>query len=89
MMRLRRKIAILGATGSIGSQALDIARRYPERFEVVCLTARASAEKLFELVRTFRPRVAALGWRGLQQRRGRAHQAHPLQARPGRRAGAD
>ena len=46
--------------GSIGSQALDIARRYPERFEVVCLTARASAEKLFELVRTFRPRVAAL-----------------------------
>ncbi len=60
MMRLRRKIAILGATGSIGSQALDIARRYPERFEVVCLTARASAEKLFELVRTFRPRVAAL-----------------------------
>ena len=60
MMRLRRKIAILGATGSIGGQALDIARRYPERFEVVCLTARASAEKLFELVRTFRPRVAAL-----------------------------
>ena len=60
MMRLRRKIAILGATGSIGGQALDIARRYPERFEVVCLTARASAEKLLTLVREFRPRVAAL-----------------------------
>ena len=39
---------------------MDIARRYPERFEVVCLTARASAEKLLTLVREFRPRVAAL-----------------------------
>src|SRR5699024_2072358 len=60
MMDLQRKIAILGATGSIGTQALDVARRYPERFRVVCLTARSSAEKLFDLVREFRPRVAAL-----------------------------
>ncbi|HIS03097.1 MAG TPA: 1-deoxy-D-xylulose-5-phosphate reductoisomerase [Candidatus Pullichristensenella avicola] len=60
MIALQRKIAILGATGSIGTQALDIARRYPERFEVVCLTAHSSADKLFELVREFRPRVAAL-----------------------------
>ena len=60
MMDLQRKIAILGATGSIGTQALDIARHYPERFRVVCLTARSSAEKLFDLVREFRPRVAAL-----------------------------
>ena len=55
-----RTIAILGATGSIGTQALDIARRYPERFRVGCLTAHASAEKLFDLVREFRPAVAAL-----------------------------
>ena len=55
-----RTIAILGATGSIGTQALDIARRHPDRFRVLCLTANASAEKLFALAREFRPAVAAL-----------------------------
>ena len=55
-----RTIAILGATGSIGTQALDIVRRYPNRFSAVCLTAHSSSEKLFDLVREFRPRVAAL-----------------------------
>ena len=60
MMVMRRKIAILGATGSIGTQALDVVCRYPDRFEAVCLTARGSAQKLFALVRAFRPRVAAL-----------------------------
>ena len=55
-----RTIAILGATGSIGTQALDIVRRYPDRFRAECLTADRSAEKLFDLVREFRPRCAAL-----------------------------
>ena len=55
-----RTIAILGATGSIGTQALDIVRRYPERFRADCLTAHGSAEKLFDLCREFRPRFAAL-----------------------------
>lgn len=57
---MRRTIAILGATGSIGTQALDIVRRYPDHFYPVCLTAHTSAEKLFQLVREFRPQVAAL-----------------------------
>ena len=55
-----RTIAILGATGSIGTQALDIVRRHSDRFSAVCLTAHASSEKLFDLVRQFRPRCAAL-----------------------------
>ena len=55
-----RTIAILGATGSIGTQALDIVRRYPDRFKADCLTAHSSADKLFDLVREFRPSVAAL-----------------------------
>ena len=55
-----RKLAILGATGSIGRQALDIARRVPDQFKVTLLTAHARAEALFELVREFRPAVAAL-----------------------------
>ena len=55
-----RTIAVLGATGSIGTQTLDLARRYPERFRVNCLAANASKEKLFALVREFRPEAAAL-----------------------------
>lgn len=57
---MQRTIAILGATGSIGTQALDVARQHPDSFLPVCLTAHSSAEKLFELVREFRPKVAAL-----------------------------
>ena len=55
-----RTIAVLGATGSIGTQALDIVRRYPDRFRAGCLTAHSSSDKLFELVREFRPDCAAL-----------------------------
>ncbi len=54
------RIAILGSTGSIGTQALDICRRHPERFRVAALTARSSREKLFEQVREFRPEMAGL-----------------------------
>lgn len=55
-----RTLAILGATGSIGRQALDIVRREKDRFCVTLLTAHSRAEELFELVRKFRPAVAAL-----------------------------
>ena len=55
-----KKIAILGSTGSIGTQALDLCARHPERFEVVALTARGSREKLIEQVRRFRPKLAVL-----------------------------
>ena len=56
----QKTIAILGATGSIGTQALDLVRRHPDRFSAVCLTAGSSHEKLFELVREFRPQAAGL-----------------------------
>ena len=55
-----RKLAILGSTGSIGTQALDVAGRYPDRWQVTALVAHSSAEKLFEQVRRFHPTVAAL-----------------------------
>lgn len=57
---MKRTIAIAGATGSIGTQALDIVRRHPDRFSAVALTAYSSAEKLFALVREFQPQVAGL-----------------------------
>lgn len=55
-----RKLAILGSTGSIGTQALDVAARHGDRFAVTALVAHSSAEKLFEQVRAFRPQIAAL-----------------------------
>ena len=55
-----RNIAILGATGSIGLQTLDIISKYPDRFRACALAARSSADKLFALARRFRPDCCAL-----------------------------
>ena len=57
---IRRKLAILGSTGSIGTQALQVAQLHQDRFQVVALTANQNREKLFEQVRAFRPQVAGL-----------------------------
>jgi 1-deoxy-D-xylulose-5-phosphate reductoisomerase len=56
----RKRIAILGSTGSIGVQALDVVSRHPDRFEVVGLAALRNAEKLAEQARAFRPRYLCL-----------------------------
>src|SRR5881394_4417968 len=42
----RKRVVILGATGSIGESALNVARDIPERMEIVGLTANSNAEKL-------------------------------------------
>jgi len=56
----RRRVAILGATGSIGTQALDVARRLPEHLEVVGLAAHRSAEMVAELARKFKVGIVAM-----------------------------
>jgi 1-deoxy-D-xylulose-5-phosphate reductoisomerase len=43
---VKRRIAILGSTGSIGTQTLDVIRQHPDRFEVVLLSARRSVDLL-------------------------------------------
>jgi len=55
----RRRIAVLGSTGSIGRQALDVIRQLPDRFEVVALAAGRNADLLAEQVAEFRPRYVA------------------------------
>ena len=55
-----RKIAVLGATGSIGTQTLDIIGQYPDRFRACALAAHSDAEGLFRLARRFRPDCCAL-----------------------------
>lgn len=59
-MKKTKTLAILGATGSIGTQALDLIRRYPEDFSAVCLTAHSSSDALFALVRKFRPKTVGM-----------------------------
>ena len=64
----RRKVAILGSTGSIGTQALDVIAANPERFEVVALAAGANRSLLEQQVRIFHPQVvvdARTGTEGL------------------------
>ncbi|MGL5826058.1 MAG: 1-deoxy-D-xylulose-5-phosphate reductoisomerase [Nocardioides sp.] len=61
-MSTRRDVVILGSTGSIGSQALDIVRENPDRFRVVGLTAGGANPELFEAqVREFAPAYSGLG----------------------------
>ncbi len=55
-----RKIAILGSTGSIGRQAIDILGLHRDQFAVTALTAHENAALLFEQVRLLRPKMAAL-----------------------------
>lgn len=58
----RRDIVILGSTGSIGTQALDLVRANPDRFRVVGLTAGGGHRELFEAqVAEFTPAVHGLG----------------------------
>ncbi|HTS51984.1 MAG TPA: 1-deoxy-D-xylulose-5-phosphate reductoisomerase [Burkholderiales bacterium] len=56
-----RRLAILGATGSVGVSTLDVVARHPGRFEVVALTAHAQVERLLAQCRRFIPRYAVLG----------------------------
>lgn len=50
-----KKIAILGSTGSIGTQTLEVVASYPERFEVIVLTANSNAELLVQQAKIFKP----------------------------------
>lgn len=56
----RRRVVILGCTGSIGQSALKVAADIPERMEVVGLAAARSVDSFVEQVRTWRPKGVAL-----------------------------
>ncbi|TPW76011.1 1-deoxy-D-xylulose-5-phosphate reductoisomerase [Schumannella soli] len=60
-MSVSRRVVILGSTGSIGEQALDVIRRNPERFEVVGLAAGTNRERLEQQGADFAVDALALG----------------------------
>lgn len=53
-------ITILGSTGSIGTQTLDIVREHPDKFKVVGLTAGSNISLLAEQIREFQPEIVAI-----------------------------
>ena len=55
-----RKIVLLGSTGSIGTQTLDVVRNNKEELEVVGIAANSSVDKVEEQVREFHPRYVAM-----------------------------
>lgn len=60
VISVKRCITILGATGSIGLNTLDVIRRHPDRFSVHALTASTSVESMAELCHEFHPRYAVM-----------------------------
>jgi 1-deoxy-D-xylulose-5-phosphate reductoisomerase len=57
---MKRKLAILGSTGSIGTQALDVVREHADSFEAYALTANNSLELLIKQAREFLPEVVVI-----------------------------
>jgi 1-deoxy-D-xylulose-5-phosphate reductoisomerase len=55
-----KAITLLGSTGSIGTQTLDIVAQYPDQFRIVGLAAGRNVDLLIQQVRQFRPQIAAL-----------------------------
>lgn len=57
---MKRQLAILGSTGSIGTQALEVVREHPDQFEVYALTANNQVDLLINQARTFMPEVVVI-----------------------------
>ncbi|MEZ4330258.1 MAG: 1-deoxy-D-xylulose-5-phosphate reductoisomerase [Myxococcota bacterium] len=55
-----KRVSILGSTGSIGEQTLDVVARHPDRFEVVALAAGQRVERLVDQARQVRPRIVSV-----------------------------
>jgi 1-deoxy-D-xylulose-5-phosphate reductoisomerase len=59
-MKTRQAVTILGSTGSIGTNTLDVIARHPDRFDVHALTASTQVDLLLQQCERFKPRYAAM-----------------------------
>jgi 1-deoxy-D-xylulose-5-phosphate reductoisomerase len=57
---MRQRLCVLGSTGSVGSNTLDVVSRHPERFEVVALTGHQRVDELMAQCLHWKPRFAAM-----------------------------
>lgn len=58
---MMKKLAILGSTGSIGTQTLEVVKEHPDELSVVALAAGTNKEKLMEQIKEFHPLAVCLG----------------------------
>lgn len=57
----KKGVAILGSTGSIGTQALEVIQAYPEQFDLQVITAQSNAKLLIEQAKLFQPNAVVIG----------------------------
>jgi 1-deoxy-D-xylulose-5-phosphate reductoisomerase len=57
---MKQQIAVLGSTGSVGANTLDVIARHPDRFEVFALTAATRVDLMLEQCRRFQPQFAVM-----------------------------
>ncbi|HOG20653.1 MAG TPA: 1-deoxy-D-xylulose-5-phosphate reductoisomerase [Salinivirgaceae bacterium] len=62
-----KKLILLGSTGSIGTQTLDVVREFGNKFRVVAITANNSADTLIEQAREFKPKYVVIGNKSLYE----------------------
>jgi 1-deoxy-D-xylulose-5-phosphate reductoisomerase len=72
---MKQKLVILGSTGSVGKNTLDVVAGYPERYQVVGLTAGSNVAGLLQQCRDFKPQVVAMSNRGSADALGRELEA--------------
>ena len=84
--KTKRHIAILGSTGSIGTQALDVIRSNNDRFEVEVLTAHQNADLLIAQAVEFQPNVVVIGNENLYEKVKSALTNYPIKVYTGAKA---
>jgi 1-deoxy-D-xylulose-5-phosphate reductoisomerase len=65
---MKQKVAVLGSTGSVGANTLDVIARHPDRFEVFALSASSQVDLMLQQCQQFRPALAVM----VQEEAGRA-----------------
>ena len=75
-------VTVLGSTGSIGVNTLDVLRRFPDRYSVFALVAGSNVALLAEQIREFRPRIAVVADAPIRDRLAVALAGFPPELRP-------
>lgn len=83
MVMNKKKIAILGSTGSIGTQALEVISRHPDSFEVEILTAHNNVKLLVEQAKKYNPNCVVIGNENLYDQVVGSLKDHPIKVYTG------
>ena len=85
-MSTNKRVAILGSTGSIGTQALDVIQQHSDKFQVEVLTAQNNKDLLIKQAIAFQPNVVVIGNDNYYQEVKDALSKHPIKVYAGAKA---